>query len=362
MKGKLPLVSGTARPPTGPAETATDPVCGMTVDPRTAAVSHAPDGRTYWFGATSCVERFRADPERYLARAASAASPARASATASPAGDFTCPMHPEVREPASSACPMCGMALEPVTVAAPATRTEWVCPMHPEIVRPGPGTCPICGTALEPRVVTLEEAANPELVDMSRRFWVGLALTVPLLAVAMSDLIPGQPLQHAVSSRALAWVQLALATPVVVWGGWPFFERAWASLVNRSPSMFTLIGLGTGTAYAYSAVAALVPSLFAPALRGHTGEVGLYFEVAAVITVLVLLGQVLELRARSRTSGAIRALLKLAPATARIIRDQGREEDVPLDQVAVGDRLRVRPGERVPVDGGVLEGRSAVGA
>jgi Cu+-exporting ATPase len=362
MKGQLTVVP--ARPPGAPeprpAGTEIDPVCGMTVDPRTAAGSHVHGGRTYWFCSTGCLERFRADPERYLGRGAGSPAMPHGPATASPAGDFTCPMHPEVREPASSACPTCGMALEPVTVAAPSTRTEWVCPMHPEIVRPGPGTCPICGMALEPRVVTLEEGPNPELLDMTRRFGIGLALTVPVLAVGMSDLIPGQPVQHAVSPRVLAWVQLALATPVVLWGGWPFFERAWASVVNRSPNMFTLIGLGTGTAYGYSLVATLTPGLFPPAVRSHTGEVGLYFEVAAVITVLVLLGQVLELRARSRTSGAIRALLKLAPATARIIRDDGREEDVSLDQVAVGDRLRVRPGERVPVDGVLLEGRSAV--
>ena len=232
--------------------------------------------------------------------------------------------------------------------------------MHPEIVRQEPGACPICGMALEPRTVTLEEEASPELRDMTRRFWIGLALAIPVVAVAMSDLIPGQPLQYAVSPRALAWFQLVLATPVVLWGGWPFFERAWASLANRSPNMFTLIGLGTGTAYAYSVAATLAPGLFPPAVRGHAGEVGLYFEVAAVITVLVLLGQVLELRARSRTSGAIRALLGLTPPTARVLRADGREEDVPLDRVGVGDRLRVRPGERVPVDGTVLEGRSAV--
>ena len=269
-------------------------------------------------------------------------------------------MHPEVREPGPESCPKCGMALEPVTVEALPTRTEWVCPMHPEIVRPGPGACPICGMALEPRVVTLAEEASPELRDMTRRLWAGLALTVPLLAVAMSDLIPGQPLQHAVSPRRLGWLQLVLATPVVLWGGAPFFARAWASVVNRSPNMFTLIALGTGTAYGYSVAATLAPGLFPPAVRGHGGAVGVYFEVAATITVLVLLGQVLELRARSRTSGALRALLGLAPTTARVLRDDGREEDVALDQVRVGDRLRVRPGERIPVDGAVLEGRSAV--
>jgi Cu+-exporting ATPase len=252
------------------------------------------------------------------------------------------------------------MALEPIDLEAPSSRTEWVCPMHPEIVRAEPGACPICGMALEPRTVALVEEASPELRDMTRRFWIGLALTVPVVAVAMSDLIPGQPLQHAVSPRALAWLQLLLATPVVLWCGWPFFQRAWASVVNRSPNMFTLIGLGTGTAYGYSVAATLAPDIFPPAARGHAGEVGVYFEVAAVITVLVLLGQVLELRARSRTSGAIRALLRLAPTTARVLREDGREEDVSLDRVSVGDRLRVRPGERVPVDGAVLEGRSAV--
>jgi Cu+-exporting ATPase len=362
MKGKLTMLP--PRPPGasggGSGETAIDPVCGMTVDPRTAAGSHAHAGRTYWFCSTGCVERFRADPDRYLG-----ASPRRephppGHAAAGRAGDHTCPMHPEVRLPASSACPACGMALEPIDLETPTTRTEWVCPMHPEIVRPAPGACPICGMALEPRTVTLEEEASPELRDMTRRFWVGLVLTIPVVAVAMSDLIPGQPLRHAVSLRALAWLQLVLATPVVLWAGWPFFERAWASLVNRSPNMFTLIGLGTGTAYAYSVAATLAPGLFPPAVRGHAGEVGLYFEVAAVITVLVLLGQVLELQARSRTSSAIRALLRLAPATARVFREDGREENVPLDRVGVGDLLRVRPGERVPVDGAVVEGRSAV--
>ena len=361
MKGKLPVVASVPPrvPVAPPAGGELDPVCGMTVDPRTAAGSHAHDGRTYWFCSKGCLDRFRADPARYLGPAARFEPHAPAPGASGQPADHTCPMHPEVRLPASAACPMCGMGLEPVALAAPATRTEWTCPMHPEIVRSAPGACPICGMALEPRTVTLEEEASPELRDMTRRFWVGLALTAPLLVVAMSDMIPGQPLQHAVAPRALAWLQLVLATPVVVWAGWPFFERGWASVVNRSPNMFTLIALGTGTAYAYSVVATIVPGVFPPAMRGHAGAVGLYFEVAAVITVLVLLGQVLELRARSRTSSAIRALLGMAPKTARVIRE-GREEDLPLEQVAVGDRLRVRPGERVPVDGVVLEGRSAV--
>jgi P-type Cu+ transporter len=337
-----------------------DPVCGMTVEPETAAGRHDYQGRTYLFCSRQCLERFQADPARHVGGASAAgASPGPASEGTDPRW-FTCPMHPEIRQRGPGSCPKCGMGLEPVEVEAPGSRTEWVCPMHPEIVRSEPGSCPICGMALEPRTVSGDEEVNPELADMARRFWAGLVLTVPLLAVAMSDLIPGQPLQHALSSRVRGWVQLVLATPVVLWAGWPFFERAWASVVHRSPNMFTLIAIGTGMAYAYSVVATVAPGLFPPAFRAHGGEVALYFEVAAVITVLVLLGQVLELRARSRTSSAIRALLRLAPRTARRLRDDGSEEDVPLEQVSPGDRLRVRPGEKIPVDGIVLEGRSAV--
>jgi Cu+-exporting ATPase len=232
--------------------------------------------------------------------------------------------------------------------------------MHPQIVRDAPGSCPICGMTLEPRTVGVGEGPDPELVDMTRRFWIGLVLTLPLLAFVMGDMLPGQPLRHLIPGRFSAWLQLVLATPVVLWAGWPFFQRGWASVVNRSLNMFTLIALGTGMAYVYSVVGALAPRLFPASFRTHGGEVGLYFEAAAVITVLVLLGQVLELRARSQTSSAIRALLRLAPPTARRLRPDGTEEDVPLEHVQVGDRLRVRPGEKVPVDGVVLEGRSAV--
>ncbi len=274
--------------------------------------------------------------------------------------EYTCPMHPEVRQPGPGACPKCGMALEPVTVAPRAARTEYVCPMHPQIVRPEPGSCPICGMALEPRAASAEEGDNPELADMSRRFWVGLAITAPLLILVMGDLLPGRPFERLASTRALQWLELALASPVVLWGGWPFFLRAWRSVVTRSLNMFTLIGLGIAVAYVYSLVATLWPSLFPAAFRNASGEVPVYFEAAAVITVLVLFGQVLELRARSRTSSAIKALLGLAPKTARRIGADGAEQDVPLDQVAVGDRLRVRPGERVPVDGAALEGSSSV--
>jgi Cu+-exporting ATPase len=255
------------------------------------------------------------------------------------------------------------MALEPVAPAAPArARVEYTCPMHPEIVRDASGTCPICGMALEPRTVTAEstEEETAELRDMTRRFWISLGLSLPLLAFAMSDMLPSNPLRHVASPRVIAWFQLVLATPVVLWGGWPFFERAWASIANRSLNMFTLIALGTGAAWTYSVVATIAPGLFPDSFRTHGGEVGLYFEAAAVITVLVLLGQVLELRARSQTSSAIKALLQLAPPTARRLRADGGEEDVPLDAVQPSDRLRVRPGERVPVDGVVVEGASAV--
>jgi Cu+-exporting ATPase len=295
-----------------------DPVCGMTVNPAGAAARYQHEGKTYYFCSPHCRDKFQADPEKYLAPPRVAVSPA-----AAVAGDYTCPMHPEV-------------------------------------VQDQPGSCPLCGMALEPRTVTTEEEENPELVDMTRRFWIGVALTVPALFLAMSDLIPGQPVQHALSFRLLNWLQLALATPVVLWGGWPFFQRGWASILHRSLNMFTLIALGTGTAYFYSVIATIFPGVFPDSFRMHGGEPAVYFEAAAAITTLVLLGQVLELRARSRTSSALKALLGLAPKTARRLRADGGEEDVPLDQVHVNDRLRVRPGEKVPVDGVVVEGSSSV--
>jgi Cu+-exporting ATPase len=231
--------------------------------------------------------------------------------------------------------------------------------MHPQIVRDGPGTCPICGMALEPRTVAVD-SANPELASMTRRLQVGVVLTLPLLAIMVSDLLPGHPLQHVLRGRGLGWTEFALATPVVLWAGWPFFERGWASIVHRSLNMFTLVSMGTGAAYLYSLAAVVAPGLFPASFRDASGNLGLYFEAAAVITVLVLLGQVLELKARSRTSGAIQALLGLAPKTARRISSDGSEADVPLSEIAIGDRLRVRPGEKVPVDGFVVEGRSSV--
>jgi P-type Cu+ transporter len=273
---------------------------------------------------------------------------------------YTCPMHPEIRESNPGACPKCGMALEPIAPSAPATKTEWTCPMHPQIVRDAPGSCPICGMALEPETISVEEEENPELVSMTRRFWISAVLSVPLVIIAMRHYIPGlSTIDRLLSPVVLKWLELILATPVVLWGAWPFFVRGWQSIVTWNLNMFTLIGLGVGLAYLYSIVAALFPDIFPKSFRGEGGEVGMYFEAAAVITTLVLVGQVLELRARTRTGAAIRALLGLAPNTARRISD-GQEEDVPLDQIKVGDLLRVRPGEKIPVDGTVTEGSSAV--
>ena len=330
-----------------------DPVCGMTISPDDAVGHVEHDGETYYFCSDSCLEQFKADPQRFL-------NPARAAAPVTPADmarEYTCPMDPEVRQKGPGPCPKCGMALEPVDVT-PVTNTEWTCPMHPEIVRDAPGSCPICGMALEPRVVTVDEA-NPELEDMTRRFWWSTAITAPILAFMISEFVPGRPLQRMLPHGWMNWIQLALATPVVLWGGWPFFARGWTSVINRHLNMFTLIALGVGAAYVYSVVATLAPGLFPDSFR-MMGEVAVYFEPAAVIVVLVLLGQVLELRARSRTSSAIRNLLGLAPKTARRIEPDGTERDVPLSEVHVGNRLRVRPGERVPVDGVVLEGKTTV--
>jgi len=293
---------------------ATDPVCGMTVDPRAAKHRHTHLGRPYYFCSAKCREKFIAEPDRYLAPAARPA--------AAPAG------------------------------------TIYTCPMHPEIRQQGPGSCPICGMALEPEIVSSEGGPSPELADMTRRFWIGLVLVLPVFALEMGGHLTG--LHQWLGQQTSNWTQLVLATPVVLWAGWPFFERAWVSLRTRNLNMFTLIAMGTGVAWAYSIVGTVWPGSFPVSMRGHDGSVPVYFEAAAVITVLVLLGQVLELRARERTSGAIRALLDLSPKMARRIKADGSDEDVSLDQVSAGDRLRVRPGERVPVDGKILEGRSAI--
>jgi Cu+-exporting ATPase len=343
-------------------QTVKDPVCGMSVNPDAAAGSFEYRGQNYYFCSNHCKQNFQDAPDRYIAMPQSSASAAVEHVKKEPspvAGEYTCPMHPEVRQNKPGSCPKCGMALEPLTVTAPTEKIEYTCPMHPQIIRDAPGFCPICGMALEPRTVTLEEE-NVELIDMKRRFRVSVALTIPVFVIGMSDLIPGAPLQRIIPPAALTWIQLILASPVVLWGGWPFFVRGWYSLVNRSLNMFTLIALGVGVAYGYSLVATIFPGIFPHSFRGHGGSVPVYFEAAAVITTLVLLGQVLELKARSQTSAAIKALLGLAPKTARRIAPDGTEQDVPLDQVQVGDLLRVRPGEKVPVDGIVEEGTSSV--
>ena len=390
-----------------------DPVCGMNVNPATAKNVHEHGGRKFYFCCAGCAEKFKSDPAGYLNKPAapkselvmlgmpvapesappqsartqlqSASKPA-ASPSAEPA--YVCPMCPEVREKQPGACPSCGMALEPEFPLP--TKREYVCPMHPQIVRTEPGSCPICGMALEPRTVTAIEEENPELRDMTRRFWVSVVITAPLLMIAMasmfwphafmSALFVGKGDQYIVTPGSiLPWLEFLLATPVVLWGGLPFFQRFWTSLVNRSPNMFTLIGLGTGVAYLYSVVATLAPQFFPASLRGMAGYPDVYFEAAAAIATLVLLGQVMELRARSRTSAAIRALLDLSPKTAHLLVADTKstdgevtagevkageviekEKDIPLEQVQPGDRLRVRPGEKIPVDGVVLEGSSSV--
>jgi Cu+-exporting ATPase len=372
--------------------TSTDPVCGMSVDPRSARYRHAHGGETYYFCCDGCRDLFAAEPARYL-KAPSQAAPAPAHR------HHGCCHHDEDKTPAADQTmakdPVCGMDVDPHTakhraehggriyyfcnprcrekfIAEPARYLDkserapepvpegaiYTCPMHPEIRQEGPGACPICGMGLEPLLVTAEAGPNPELADMTRRLWIGLALSLPVLALEMGGHLTGL---HTVLARPTSiWIQAALATPVVLWAGWPFFVRGWQSLLTRNLNMFTLIAMGTGVAWIYSAVATLAPGIFPDAFRAADGTVAVYYEAAAVITVLVLLGQVLELRARERTGGAIRALLDLAPKTARRLGADGSEAELPLDQVGVGDRLRVRPGEKVPVDGTVLEGRSSL--
>ena len=339
-----------------------DAVCGMNVDPAKAASTVAHQGKTYYFCSRGCGEKFKAEPEKYLAQGP---SPKITSADVLPQSNtapqsfettYVCPMDPDVRQSRPGPCPKCGMALEPELSAA-ATKTQWTCPMHPEIVRDGPGACPICGMALEPRTITTAQEENPELRDMTRLFWTSILLGVPLVAYAMLRM---GPLAHMFTPRTGTWLEFALATPIVLWCGGPFFVRGWASVKFRSPNMFTLIAMGVGVAYIYSAVATIAPQIFPSSMRGMHGQPEVYFEAAAAIIVLVLLGQVLELRARSRTSSAIRALLDLSPKLARIMRDDGSEYDVPLEQVKVGDKLRVRPGEKIPTDGVVLDGLSSV--
>jgi len=371
---------------------AIDPICGMTVDPATAAGQYEYQGVTYYFCAASCLETFKADPERALRSKSSGLitlgkkssiqmmppSPAAEGPQVDPVCGMT--IQPESaagshvhegktyhfcstgclakfrQDPAAFLIPPAQHITKP-TAVPPGSKVEYICPMDPQVVSTEPGACPICGMALEPRVVTLEERPNPELLDMSRRFWISLGPALVVMILAMADMIP---VHQILNGPVKNWLQLSLATPVVLWGGWPFFERAWSSIVHRAPNMFTLIGLGTGAAYLYSVLATIAPDLLPVAFHASDGSISVYFEAAAVITVLVLLGQVLELRARGQTTSAMKALLRLAPKTARRVGDEGNETDVPLDQVRVGDRLRVRPGDRVPVDGVVVEGVTAV--
>lgn len=328
-----------------------DPVCAMTVAFEDTLGSHTYEGETYYFCSHSCVQRFKENPQKFLHKPDAGEITAEDEET-----KYTCPMDPDIPQKGPGACLKCGMTLEPATIAPQQTEAEYTCPMHPEIAHSEPGSCSICGMALESRQVVLEDL-NPELLDMGRRLWVSLILTVPLLGMMLAEVLPGL-----IGTRFLmgALLQFVLATPVVLWGGLPFFQRGWASVVNRSLNMFTLITVGTGTAYVYSAIATVAPGLFPESFRGAHGQVSGYFEAAAVIVTLVLLGQVLELRARSLTSGAIRALLGMTPKTARLITPDGHEEDIALDLVRVGDTVRVRPGEKVPVDGTVLQGTSSV--
>lgn len=329
----------------------------MEINDKDAAARAEHKGTDYFFCSNSCKDKFIKNPLSFIDKKPLTGEETK---TSKEEAVFTCPMHPEVRQEGPGSCPKCGMALEPLTPPTSPTKTEWTCPMHPEIVRDAPGSCPKCGMALEPKTVGAEEQENPELIDMTRRFKVSAVLTIPLVLLVMGGMIPGLSLILDMVPHAIRkWLELGLATPVVLWGAWPFFVRGWQSVTTWNPNMFTLIGLGVGVAYLYSIVAALFPDLFPLSFRGEGGEVSLYFEAAAVITVLVLLGQVMELRARTRTGAAIKALLGLAPKTARRIKD-GKEEDVPLEQIQVGDLLRVRPGEKIPVDGTVTEGSSSV--
>ncbi|MFZ1129518.1 MAG: heavy metal translocating P-type ATPase [Terriglobales bacterium] len=389
------IPNATSSPPTQPK----DPVCGMKVNPATARHKSLHHGKEYLFCCAACLAKFQADPEEILSSPPKAMpmptqsglvtlggnSPAPRALTPPPiapsltnrapsAADtrvYVCPMCPEVRQIGPGPCPRCGMALDPESPALPATMRQYTCPMHPQVIRSEPGNCPICGMALEPRTVTLKED-NPELRDMTRRFSISLALTLPLLAIAMTSMLWPHVFMGGIDverggqfaatpwNSILPWLELILSTPVVLWCGWPFFQRGWASIVHRSTNMFTLIAMGTGVAYLFSVIATLFPHIFPASFRTMSDRPDVYFEAAAAIITLVLLGQVLELRARSQTSSAIRTLLDLSPKLARLLPGDGSERDVPLEDVKAGDHLRVRPGEKIPVDGIVLDGSSLV--
>ncbi|MCH8300700.1 MAG: cadmium-translocating P-type ATPase [Candidatus Marinimicrobia bacterium] len=342
-----------------------DPVCHMNIEPENAAGKSEHNGKTVYFCSEYCKETFDKDPEKFPLedavhqQAEHDAGHEHHDHSHHDSGSdvvYVCPMHPDVKKMGPASCPTCGMGLEPLEPVI-VTKQEYVCPMHPEVVKDEQGSCPICGMALEPRTVTLREEENPELTDMSRRFWISTIFSLPLLLFTMSKMFPAISFD---SSGWGNWFELVLATPVVLWAGAPFFKRGWDSIVYKSLNMFTLIAIGMGVAYLYSVIATLFPEIFPAAFRDANGEVGLYFEAAAVITTLVLLGQVLELRARSKTSSAIKSLLGLAPNSARIVDENGEEKDIPLADVMVGDLLRVRPGEKVPVDGKVTDGESFI--
>ncbi len=341
-----------------PSDTPTflDPVCGMTVEPASAAGKSNASGATYYFCSSHCKEKFDREPSQFAGRsnpAAIAAIPAQGSR----AGKYVCPMHPEVHSDQPADCPKCGMALAPTIPQAMAQTIIYTCPMHPQIEQDHPGNCPICGMALEPKnIVSGAGEDNHELQDMTRRFWFSAILALPVFVLGMGHLIPGAP--HWVGGNLSRYLQLALSTPVVFWGGAPFFARGWRSLRTMNLNMFTLIAMGVGVSQLYSTIAILFPGIFPESFRA-AGMIGVYFEAAAVITVLVLLGQMLELKARSRTGSAIRALLDLAPATARVLR-QGEEKEVPLEDVVTGDQLRIRPGDKIPVDGAIVDGNSSI--
>ena len=348
-----------------------DPVCGMSVTEESEFYTEH-EGQIYYFCSEICLYKFRAEPQKFLADhvehdheccaggAHSLQEPVRKdTGPADESAIYTCPMHPEIEQVGPGNCPKCGMALEPKGVPVTATKVEYTCPMHPEIVRDEPGNCPICGMALEPRTVTLEEDTS-ELDDMTRRFWVSAVLAIPVFLSAMAAEFWPERMAEIIDPRIRQWIELVLSAPVVWWGGWIFYVRGWQSIVTRNLNMFTLIAIGVSVAWTYSFVGVVLPDIFPPTVFNEMGVVPVYFEAASVITALVLLGQVLELRARSQTNAAIRLLLGLAPKTARIVREDGSEEDIPLEHVKPGDILRVRPGEKIPVDGVVVDGESNV--
>ena len=359
------MISGRAQKPThnhiNQEKSLKDPVCGMSVHPKSAAGSHLYNGQRHFFCSRQCLAKFQTEPNKYLSQRPHSSVILPTARSESHQQENWCnPIHPEAQQSQSGSGSEWDMAPDPTKTEALLLTTEFTCPMHPKIKQNQPGSCPDCGMALESWTTSAGETVNPELVKMQRRFWACLVFTIPIFLLSMSEMILRWPIQQVWSPHRLVWIQMLLASPIVLWGGWPFFQRAWVSLRKRTPNMFTLIAMGTATTYSYSLVAILLPSIFPDSFRGSDGFVDVYFETASVITTLVLLGQVLEIRARSQTSSAIRSLLGLSPQTARLLREDGSEKDVPLHRVTLGNQLRVRPGEKIPVDGVVVEGTSSV--